>query len=91
MFYSKRFSFRSKRGTTDGLVEITEQIRQGSIDKVLYILLDLRKAFDSINHEILLPNLEKHRVRGICVKWFESFLKGRRQCVQVNDVVSDFS
>ena len=90
MFYSKQFGFRSKRSTIDALAEITEQIWNGSTDTLTFILLDLRKAIDSINHEILFAKLEKYGVREICSKWFESYLRERRQCVQVNDVLSEF-
>ena len=49
----------------------------------------MRKAFDSINHEILVAKLGKHGVRGNC-SLFESFLKEQRQFDRVNDVLQDF-
>ena len=90
MFCSKQFACRSKRSTIDALAEITEEIRQGSTDTYICILLDLPKAFNSINYEILLSKQEKYIVREIFLRWFESKLKQRRQCAEVKDVLSDF-
>ena len=49
-----------------------------------------RKAFDSLTQELLLGKLKRYGVRKICLKWFESYSKERRQCVQINDVFSNF-
>ena len=48
------------------------------------MLLDLRKTFDTINHEILLFHLESYGVRGNCLEWFSSYLNDRTQCVTIN-------
>ena len=60
--YSNQFGFRCKRSTFDALVETTEQIRQRSADTFTCMLLGLRKAFDSINHEKLFAKPEKYGV-----------------------------
>ena len=71
-FYLKQFSFRKKRSINDALAEVIEQIRQGSTDRYTGMLLQLHKAIDSINLEILFAELRKYGVGGICLKWFES-------------------
>ena len=88
--FSKQFGFRTKRSTIGAPVEIREQNTPGSIDSSLFNLLDLRNEFAFINHDFLSAKLEKHGVRGICLKCFESISEQQSQCVQVIYLLSDF-
>ena len=53
------------------------------------ILLDFRKAFDTVNHQILLRKLEKHGIRDNVLNMFQSYLTNRVQFVYVNGYESD--
>ena len=53
------------------------------------ILLDFRKAFDLVDHKILLQKLRIYRIGELALKWFESYLQERKQKVFVNNVLSD--
>ena len=91
VLFKNQFGFRKKCSTAHSLIEITEKIRE-SIDSGKYgcgIFIDLKKAFDTVNHEILLRKLEHYGIRGSILKWFESYLIGRKQYVFYNGASSD--
>ena len=91
ILYEFQFGFRKKMSTAHSLVEITEEIKE-SIDNGKFgcgIFIDLKKAFDTVNHKILLTKLEHYGVRGALLKWFESYLTNRKQYVYHNGIASD--
>jgi len=57
-------------------------------DFILGIFLDLQKAFDTVNHEILLYKLDNYRIRVVVYQWFKSYLSQRKQFTSVAGVCS---
>ena len=55
----------------------------------LNVLIDFSKAFDTVNHDILLRKLRRYGVCGSALLWFESYLKDREQFVSINDKSSE--
>ena len=92
LLYDKQFGFRKKHCTIDALAELTEIIRMGfKANQNISVFLDLKKAFDILDHSILLKKLEAHLVRGTANKCCESYLSNRRQFVEVNCQASDWT
>ena len=88
---NNQFGFRKSYSTELATINLKDKLLE-NLDKkdiTCAIFLDLAKAFDSVNHEILLRKLEKYGVRGIPLKLLESYLSNRRQYVKINDKSSD--
>ena len=83
--------FRKKHSTAHALTSLTEKVEQ-TIDDGNYgcgVFIDLKKAFDTVNHQILLKKLEHCGTRGIPLDWFKSHLNNRKQYVSVNGNTSE--
>ena len=63
-----------------------KSIDQGLINGVIF--LDLKKAFDTIDHQILLSKLHAYGIRGNAFKWFQSYLDQRKQICMFNNCKS---
>ena len=92
LLYDKQFVFRKKHCTIDALVELTESIRMGSEGTHnISVFVGPKKAFDTLNHSILLDELEAHGIRRNVNKWFESYLSNRLQFVEVNSRLGKYN
>ena len=76
---------REKRCTEHAILDIINEI-ETNMDKKLYscgVFIDLQRAFDTLNHSILLRKLNHYGVSGIISDWFTSYLVGRQQTTQM--------
>ena len=90
-FYDLQFGFRKHYSTNHALISITEKICE-SMDNRLFtcgVFIDLEKAFDTVNHNILLSKLVNYGIRGNANLWFRSYLSNHLQSVNINSIHSD--
>ena len=91
ILYDGQFGFRKYHSTSHALNysidQIKESIKQG--DHVLGIFIDLSKAFDTIDHNLLIQKLEHYGIRGNALALIRSYISNRKQCVSVLGEISD--
>ena len=90
ILYAKQFGFRSGHSTEMAVTEVVSHIHRALNEKncSLMVSMDLSKAFDTINHEILCRKLTKYGVRGNILRWFQSYLESRSQRVKFQNKLS---
>ena len=90
VLYDYQFGFRKLYSTHMALITLIDKLSnaldEGS--KVVGIFLDFSKAFDTIDHDILLLKLEHYGVRGLALDWFKNYLNSRFQYVMYNGIKS---
>ena len=90
ILFQRQSGFRKKFTTMFPIIDSVSDCFDNVNDKKYSctIALDIRKAFDSVSHAILLNKLEHYGMRGVCHKLFSSYLENRKQYVCVNNVKS---
>ena len=93
ILYDLRFDFRQNFSATHALINLTENLRQALDEGQIGcgIFLVLQKAFDTVEHEILLSKLDHYGVRGLTNNSFKSYLTARKWYVSINGYNSSLS
>ena len=86
VIYNLQFGFRQQYSTSHALINITEHIRKALDDGNIGcgVFVDLQKAFDTVDNQILLAKLNHYGIHGVSNDWFKSYLSNRNQYVSIN-------
>ena len=81
--YEFRFGFRQQYSTSHDFINITENIRKTLDNRIIGcgVFVDLQKAFDTVDNQILLAKLNHYEICGVSNNWFKSYLSNCNQYV----------
>ena len=90
ILYKYQFGFRKNYSTVLAVIDVVEDILEhlDQQDIGIGIYLDLKKAFDTVDHDILLYKLYNYGIRGVVHDWFKSYLCNRQQFTAIQNNVS---
>ena len=90
ILYQFQFGFRKGRSTEQAIAEITDNLNNAIDNNLLTcgVFLDFAKAFDTVNHNLLLKKMEMYGIRGLPLQCFTNYLTNRQQYVSLAGVES---
>ena len=91
ILFKSQFGFRKGHNTTHATLDFVKTIEDAlsNGEFAIGIFCDLSKAFDTLNHDLLLEKLDHYGIRGTAKDWIQSYLNGREQYVDFCGSTSD--
>ena len=86
MLSASQYGFLKTPSTQHAILDIVSTIQTNIFSCGVFI--DLKKAFDTVDHKILLHKVDHYGFRGVINKWFSSYLQGRTQTTQIDLYIS---
>ena len=92
LLYPKQFGFQKGHSTEHAIIHLVDQINDNFENNkfTLGVFIDLSKAFDTVDHKILLKKLNFYGVCGQNIQWYESYLTNRKQFLTFDNKNTDF-
>ena len=93
ILYEKQFGFQTAHSTDHAIIQLVNEISKSFEENkfTLGVFIDLSKAFDTVNHKILITKLKNYRFRNRNLKWFISYLSNRKQFISCDDQHTDMA
>jgi hypothetical protein len=90
LFYISQYGYRIAHSTETACLELVDRTTQLLDEKKLplSVFIDLTKAFDTIDHEILIKKLQHYGIKDLALSWFQNYLNNRMQYVQIENFKS---
>ena len=88
-----QFGFHKNSNTSDAIIEFLDYVYPSldSKQSTISVYLNFSKAFNTVNHDILMSRLLHNGIRGVMHLWFKSYLSNRKQCVSIKNCSSSMS
>ena len=88
LLFCKQFGFRKGHSTDHALIKLLDSIYDSFNQNkyTLRVFIDLSKAFDTVDHNILIDKLNSYGIKNNSLKWFSSYLSNRKQFVQADAI-----
>ena len=92
LLYKYQFGFQTGKSTHMALIVLLDKISEALDwgECVIGVFLDFSKAFDTVDHSILLKKMHKYGIQGLALRWFEDYLYNRKQYVTYNSYKSNY-
>ena len=92
ILYNSQYGFRKQMSTSLAIIELVKEITNSldNHESTVGVFIDLKKAFDTVDHGILIEKLDHYGIRGIANQWSCSYLINVYQYVNINDTNSDY-
>ena len=89
--YDRQFGLCNRQSTKHALRDLIEDLGNAMDNNkfAVGVFVDLQKAFNTVDHDILLNKLDHYGIRGVANNWFKSYLSNRKQFVTINGFNSD--